>query len=43
MKQENQNKISLNLDTHNLSDAEYRKLWDNLGKIEIKLVEKIGK
>ncbi|OGO23383.1 MAG: hypothetical protein A2144_01060 [Chloroflexi bacterium RBG_16_50_9] len=42
MKQENQNKISLNLDTHNLSDAEYRKLWDNLGKIEIKLVEKIG-
>ena len=32
MKQENQN----------ISDAEYRKAWDNLGKIEIKLVEKIG-
>ena len=32
MKQENQN----------MSDAEYREAWDNLGKIEIKLVEKIG-
>ena len=32
MKQENQN----------ISNAEYRKTWGNLGKIEIKLVEKIG-
>ena len=39
---EDQNKISLSLDIHNLSDTEYRKLWDNLHKVEIRLVEKIG-
>jgi len=29
-------------DIHNLSDAEYRKFWNNLYKIEVRLVEKIG-
>jgi uncharacterized repeat protein (TIGR04076 family) len=42
VKKKEQNKISLNLDIQNLTDAEYRKLWDRLGKIEIRLVEKIG-
>ena len=26
----------------NITNAEYRRTWDNIGKIEIKLVEKIG-
>ncbi len=34
-------KIGFPLDIQNLSDAEYRKLWDRC-KIEIRLVEKIG-
>jgi len=29
-------------DISNLSDAEYKESWKNPGKIEIKLVEKIG-
>jgi uncharacterized repeat protein (TIGR04076 family) len=41
MKQDEQKQISLNLDTHNLSDAEYKKLWDCC-KIEIRLIEKNG-
>jgi len=34
--------ICLNIDSRNLSDAEYKQLWNRIGKIEIKLVEKIG-
>jgi uncharacterized repeat protein (TIGR04076 family) len=34
--------IRLNIDVTSLSDFEYRALWDNLGKIEVRLVEKIG-
>ena len=41
MKQENPKRPNLNIDTHNLSDAEYIKLWGSY-KIEIRLVEKIG-
>ena len=35
-------KISLTLDIQNFSDTEYRKIWNSLYKIEIRLVEKIG-
>ena len=35
---EDQNRIGISLDIHDLSDAEYRKLWDNLYKIEIRVV-----
>jgi uncharacterized repeat protein (TIGR04076 family) len=33
----------LNIDINNLSDTKYKKLWKRLGKVEIKLIEKIGK
>jgi len=35
-------KIKLDLDTQNMTDEDYRKLWDGLGKIELRCVEKIG-
>jgi uncharacterized repeat protein (TIGR04076 family) len=42
MEDKKKKKSHLNLDTRNMTDADYREFTDNLGKIEIKLVEKIG-
>ena len=42
MKMDSQNRPSLNIDLHNLSDDDYRAVWDNLYRIEIRMVEKIG-
>ncbi len=36
-------KIDLGFDLHQpMADGDYRKLWSDLGRIEIRLVEKIG-
>ena len=36
-----EDKICLGLDL-NLSDEEYRKLWDRLNRVEVRCVEKLG-
>jgi hypothetical protein len=34
--------VGLNLDSKGTTDEEYRQLWDRLGRIEIRCVEKNG-
>ncbi len=34
--------IRLDLKTEGMTDAEYRKLWDRMGKIEVRCIEKNG-
>lgn len=42
MDKTNRKKSNLNIDLQNFSDADYREFTDNLGKIELKCVEKSG-
>jgi hypothetical protein len=42
MEKRNKKKSNLNIDIRNFTDADYREFTDNLGKIEIKCVEKVG-
>lgn len=42
MTKEDQNKVSINLDIRDMSDEGYRGTWNNMYKIEIRLVEKNG-
>ena len=37
-----EDEIKLPIDVSHLSNAEYKALWQKLGKIEIKMVEKLG-
>ncbi len=42
MGKEEGEEIRLDLDAQNTTDDDYRKLWDGLGRLEIRMVEKIG-
>jgi len=42
MAKEDQEKLGLNVDLQNMTDADYRKLWNKFGRIEIKVIEKNG-
>ena len=40
---ENPAQFGFSFDPHNMSDDDYHQAWDSLGRIEIRLVEKLGK
>ncbi len=43
MEMDGQNRPTLSIDLQNMSDDGYRAVWDSLYRIEIRLVEKIGR
>ena len=42
MTEEKRSNIRLELNTAGMTDEDYRKLWDRMGKIEIRCIEKNG-
>jgi uncharacterized repeat protein (TIGR04076 family) len=40
---DNKNNLDVNVDASNFTDDDYHELWNQMGRIRIRMVEKIGK